>query len=167
MASPEDSAREDRRRRWRPLSFFLLITLGVGAAASTISEPALSSGWYAGLRRPAGAPPDWLLAPAWTALYGVMAVAAWRAWRRGGNRHGPMSAFAVQLGLTLIWNILFFGLHQMTFALAALAGLNAALLATLILFWRRDRIAGLLMALPLGWNIHAALMGWQLLRLNG
>lgn len=156
---------QDRRRRFRPLGLFLLLTLGVGALASAISEPALAN-WYAGLRQPAFAPAIWLLLPVWTALYVVMAAAAWRVWRTGGNRAAPMTAFGAQLALGLIWNLLFFALHHLAFALAAQTLLDAALLMTLILFWNRDRGAGALMALVLGWNGFATLLGHQLWRLN-
>ncbi|MEM7027460.1 MAG: TspO/MBR family protein, partial [Pseudomonadota bacterium] len=36
--------------------------------------------WYQQLIKPAWQPPDWLFAPAWTLIYGVIVLAAVEAW---------------------------------------------------------------------------------------
>ena len=80
-----DSAEDPKRAQRRPLLFFLLATLAVGALASVFTDPSIPT-WYAGLIHPAFAPPNWLFAPVWTTLYVVMAVAAWRVWRVTGTQ---------------------------------------------------------------------------------
>ena len=76
-----DSTEDPKRAARRPLLFFLLLTLAVGAIASLFTEPNIST-WYAGLARPSFAPPNWVFAPVWTTLYVLMALAAWRVWRQ-------------------------------------------------------------------------------------
>ena len=92
-----DSADDDpKRAARRPLLFFVLVTLAVGAAASVFTEPNIP-GWYAGLAHPTFAPPNWVFAPVWTTLYVLMAVAAWRVWRVGRHpqpRDGRLRASA-------------------------------------------------------------------------
>jgi tryptophan-rich sensory protein len=168
----------DRRARYRPLGLFLLVTLAVGGAGSLFTEPSIPT-WYAGLTHPAIAPPNWVFAPVWTTLYVLMAVAAWRVWlathpgpARPLARSAPkglqpeMTAFWAQLFLNFCWSGIFFGLHQIFFALAEIILLDAAILATLVLFWRRDRIAGLLMAPYLAWTCFATVLTYEFWRLN-
>jgi benzodiazapine receptor len=137
-----------RAERW-PLYYFLLASLAVGAAASLFTEPNL--GWYASLAHPSFAPPAWLLPPVWTALYVLMAVAAWRAWKVTGLKSTAMALYGLQLAFTLVWTALFFGPHQMGPALDALVLLVLLRLITNFLFWRKDRWAGLLFLPVLGW----------------
>ncbi len=172
--------RDDRRARYRPLGQFLLATLAVGAAASLFTGPSIPT-WYASLIRPAIAPPDWLFAPVWTALYVLMAVAAWRVWMvmhpipaspfsrsasKGEGIRPEMLAFWLQLFLNFCWSGIFFGLRQIGFALAESLLLNLAVLAMLVLFWRRDRIAGMIVAPYLGWTCFASLLIYEFWRLN-
>jgi tryptophan-rich sensory protein len=194
------SADEDpKRRARRPLLFFLLVTLAVGAAASLFTEPSIPT-WYAGLARPSFAPPNWVFAPVWTTLYVLMAVAAWRVWKRlrpaspargalaegRGSRPsepsvvaGPrasadrwglinieMGAYGAQLVFNFGWSAIFFAAHQIGLALADIGLLLLLVLATTALFWRRDRVAGLLFLPYLLWTGFAAALNQGFWALN-
>ncbi|MGH6829471.1 MAG: TspO/MBR family protein [Rhizomicrobium sp.] len=134
---------ESKRAARRPLLAFLLATLAVGAAASVFTEPSLA-GWYQGVNKPAFAPPAWLLPPLWTGLYALMALAAWRVWKIAGLKSTAMALYSLQLAFTFVWTALFFGPHRTALALSALVFLVVLGLATDIVFWRHDRLAGLL-----------------------
>ena len=152
-----DSADEPKKAQRRPLYFFLVATLGVGAVASLFTSPAIPT-WYASLSKPAFAPPNWVFAPVWTALYILMAFAAWRVWKKTGLHSLEMAAFVLQLALNLGWSVVFFGLHRIGAALIEITVLDVAILATLILFFRRDRLAGLLFAPYLAWTLFATVL---------
>jgi tryptophan-rich sensory protein len=166
----------DGPSKYRPLYFFLLLTLGVGALGSVAIKPNIAT-WYAGLAKPNFSPPNWLFAPAWTALYILMAVAAWRVWRLlpklsqdNGRRRSPitieMAAFGVQLACNCAWSFLFFSAHLIGAALIELSILLLLVLATLILFWRRDPWAGILLLPYLAWTGFALALNTALWRLN-
>jgi len=152
----------------RPLYLFLIAVLAVGALASVFTAPAIPAaipGWYASLNRPSFAPPGWALAPVSTALQIAMAFAAWRVWRKSGLKSPEMVLFALQLALNFVWSVLFFGLHQIGAALFEIAVLDVVILATLFLFYRRDRLAGLLFLPYLAWALFATFLTrtfWQL-----
>ncbi|HYS45740.1 MAG TPA: TspO/MBR family protein [Rhizomicrobium sp.] len=160
-----DSGEDPKRAQRRPLYYFLLATLAVGAVASLFTTPQIPV-WYAQLNRPAIAPPNWVFAPVWTALYILMAVAAWRVWKKSGLRSPEMVVFAFQLALNLVWSLVFFGLHRIGAALFEIAALDLAVLATLILFVRRDRLAGLLFLPYLAWSLFATVLNHAFWRLN-
>ena len=75
-------------RDWLVLAVFVLVCLGAGAVGSLFTTPALD-GWYATLRKPPWNPPNWVFAPVWSALYLMMAVAAWLVWGPAGFGGGP------------------------------------------------------------------------------
>ena len=160
---PDD---DPKRRERRPLLFFVAGTLMVGALGSVITTPSIPT-WYAALAHPAIAPPNWLFAPVWTTLYVLMGFAAWRAWKMCGLNSTAMTLYAIQLALNLGWSAIFFGLHQIGAALVEIVVLWLAILATTILFWRADRIAGALLVPYLAWTGFATVLTEAFWKLNG
>jgi len=124
--------------------------------------------WYASLNKPSWNPPSWLFGPVWSALYTMMAVAAWLVWRRGGfaAQRTPLALFVVQLALNAAWSPLFFGLQWAGVAFAEMMLLWLAIVATLISFRRANPVAGWLLAPYLAWVSFAAVLNFTLWRLN-
>jgi translocator protein len=156
---------DPKRARQRPMLAFVLVTLFVGAGGSVFSEPALPT-WYAAQVHPAITPPNWVFAPVWTTLYVVMAMAACRVWRVTGTRSLEMFAYALQLILNFGWSWIFFSLHRTLLALAEIIILDLAILITTILFFRRDRLAGLMFLPYLGWTLFASALTHAIWLLN-
>lgn len=154
-------------RSWGMLALFLAICLGVGAAGGAVTRPSLGD-WYAGLVKPSFNPPNWAFPVVWTALFVMMAVAAWRVWCLRGIRGAPLAfgLFFTQLGFNFGWSVLFFALRMPPAALAWIAVLWLAILATGIALWRNDRTAGLLFAPYLAWVSYAAVLNAAIVRLN-
>ncbi|HTT99245.1 MAG TPA: TspO/MBR family protein [Rhizomicrobium sp.] len=149
----------------RILYAFLIGTLVVGSTASVFTEPNIA-GWYAALAKPSFNPPNFVFAPVWTALYVMMAVAAWRAWRVAGVMSVALMLYFLQLTFNFAWSLIFFAQHLIEIALIDIAVLWIAILATMIAFFRADRIAGWLMLPYLVWVSFAAALNWEILRLN-
>jgi len=124
--------------------------------------------WYASLKKPTWNPPGWVFGPVWTALYTMMALAAWLVWKRGGfaAQRRPLALFLVQLGLNAAWTPLFFGLHRPGLAFAEIVLLWLAIAATLATFWRVSRAAAWLLAPYLAWVSFAAALNLALWQLN-
>ena len=64
-------------RRWLVLLFWLAVVAAVAFVGSSVTLPKIPT-WYAGLAKPSFTPPNAVFGPAWTILYVMMAVAAWR-----------------------------------------------------------------------------------------
>jgi translocator protein len=113
-------------------------------------------------------PPGWIFAPVWTALYTMMAVAAWLVWRQGGwdKQCKPLLIFLVQLALNALWTPLFFGLHRPGVAFAEIVLLWLAIAATLAAFCRVSLIGAGLLVPYLAWVSFAVVLNFTLWRLN-
>lgn len=123
------------------------------------------SEWYQGLAKPTWTPPGWVFGPAWTVLYLLMAVAAWRVWRCGGWTT-PLRWWLVQLALNAAWTPVFFGLKQPGWAFAEIVLLWLAILTTLRQFLAVERTAGWLLVPYLLWVSFAAALNYTIWRLN-
>jgi translocator protein len=147
--------------RWLALVLVVAVIGGM-ATSSSVTD------WYPQLVQPGFAPPNAVFGPVWTALYVMMAFAAWRIWRVDGFRGAPwaLGLFLVQLALNLLWSILFFGFQQIGLALVEIVVLWLAILATTVLFWRLDRIAGALLLPYLAWVGFAAFLNHAFWVLN-
>ncbi len=124
--------------------------------------------WYAQLSKPAWNPPNWIFGPVWTALYLMMAVAAWRIWRLGGfgGQRRPLILFFIQLALNAAWSPLFFGLKEPGLAFAEILVLWLAIVLTIAAFRRADRLAAGLLVPYLAWVSFASVLNFTLWRMN-
>jgi len=127
---------------------------GLGAAV-TGSQIA---GWYAGLNKPPGTPPNWLFGPVWISLYAMVGVAFAIIWHRaeaGPAKRAVMLWFAVQLVLNLAWTPMFFGWHKLLLALVVIVALWVAIVVTIARFRKLQPVAGLLLIPYLLWVSYA------------
>ncbi|MEX1114449.1 MAG: TspO/MBR family protein [Akkermansiaceae bacterium] len=140
---------------------FILITF----CAPLAGMFSLPGAWYAALTKPSWNPPAWIFGPAWTLLYTLMAVAAWLVWKRDGWRR-PLMLYFVQLTLNAAWTPLFFGAHQLGWALVEISVLWIAILLTMLTFHRVNKAAAWLFAPYLAWVTFATFLNFTLWRLN-
>lgn len=166
------TARADKRRtrHLHPagvvagLVAWLALAFGTGWIAAQF-EPGV---WYAQLEKPPYTPADWVFPPVWGALYLLMGIAAWLVWYRKGFSHAAFALilFIVQLELNAAWSWLFFGLKLPGVAFAQILILLAAVAATVIAFWRHHRLASALLMPYLVWTGFAAVLNFEIWRLN-
>jgi benzodiazapine receptor len=151
-------------RRWLALAGWLLLCF----AAASLGAVFMPGDWYAALKKPAWNPPGWMFGPVWSALYMMMAVAAWLVWQRGGfaAQRRPLGFFLAQLALNALWTPLFFGLHQPGVAFAEIVLLWLAIAWTIVAFWPVHRVAAGLLVPYLAWVSFAAVLNGTLWRLN-
>lgn len=124
--------------------------------------------FYGMLDKPSWAPPGWLFGPAWTLLYVIMGIAAWRVWRDAGfsGARVELSLYAVQLVLNAAWSWFFFVRRTGVGATVEVVCLWLSILLTLIAFWRRDTVAGILFIPYLTWVTFATALTVSVWRRN-
>lgn len=148
-----------------------LVLLGFLAAVVAVASTGAifrPDAWYRSLRKPRWCPPDWLFGPAWTLLYAMIAVSGWLVWHEAGfaGAAGALGIYAVQLILNAAWSAIFFGLRRMDLALAELALLWLAILATIVAFASHHALAAWLLVPYLAWVSFAGALNAALLRAN-
>ena len=147
----------------------VLVTSVIGS----LSTGPIIEGWYAGLTKPSFNPPNWAFPLAWTILYGLIAVSAWRLLgampRTGPTREGwrlAVIAFAVQLALNAAWTPTFFAAHAIGTGVVVSAAMFVMILWTIRLSWRFDRLAAGLLVPYAAWVGFATILNFALWRLN-
>jgi benzodiazapine receptor len=162
-----NGVRKEGTRKWWVLALWLALTFAVSLAGSAVTLPKIPV-WYAALAKPSFTPPDWLFGPVWTILYILMAVAVWRV---GGAvsssaRHLATLLFCVQLAFNAIWSPVFFGLEAPLAGLYVIVALDIFVGATLIAFWRLDRLAGIMFVPYLAWVCYATALNAAIVMRN-
>lgn len=149
------------------LALFVGICLGVGGLGGAVTATSVTE-WYPTLNKPSFNPPNWVFGPVWTALYVMMAVAAWRVWRAAerDTARGPLAVFALQLAVNLGWSVAFFGLRNLGLAVVVIIVLDLLVLATALMFRRVDRFAEWLLIPYLAWIAFATVLNVTIWRLN-
>lgn len=148
------------------LAGWLILTFAAAAVGAVASAQAGT--FYLNLVRPEWAPPGWLFAPVWTALYLMMAIAAWLVWRDHGFHRagGALILFVAQLTVNSLWTWLFFVWHQGALAFAEILLLWALIAATVIAFWRLHVLAATLLLPYLAWVSFASALTYATWQLN-
>ncbi len=125
--------------------------------------------WYQGLVKPGFNPPDWVFAPVWTALYALMACAAWRLLgvpRGTPGRAAALGLFHLQLSLNAGWPFLFFALKSPLLALVEIVPQFLAIAACIRQGRRVDPVAAACLVPLAAWVAFAAVLTFAVWRLN-
>ena len=155
----------------RDLGFGVHAIIAV-ATASVIGQlatyPNLAP-WYAGLIKPSFNPPNWVFAPVWTTLYVLMAFAVWRILRRpeaSAERRWALILFFAQLALNAAWSWMFFAAHNPLLGLINIVPQILVILATIVAFYRVDKIAAWCLVPLAAWVCFATVLNFAIWKLN-
>lgn len=148
------------------LAAWLVVTFAAAAIGGFASASA--GNFYQELVRPSWAPPGWLFAPTWTALYVLMGIAVWLVWRARPWRDSlsALVLFLMQLALNALWTWLFFVWRMGAAAFIEIVILWVLIACTIVAFWRVRPIAGYLLIPYLLWVNFAAALTWAVWRSN-
>jgi tryptophan-rich sensory protein len=163
-------AQPGERHKFRLLSLIvsLLITQGIAATASLFTLSQIP-GWYKTLNKPSFNPPNWLFGPVWTVLYIMIAIAAYLVWqRRVGNPlfNKARVSYFVQLLLNFTWSAVFFGMHQILWALVVITLLWISIVVNIYYFGKFSKVAAWLLVPYLLWVSFASVLNLYIYLLN-
>jgi tryptophan-rich sensory protein len=127
------------------------------------------SRWYQHLEKPRWQPPGAAFGPAWTTLYGLMAVASARTLDRidePEERRAFATAFGANLVLNAGWNWLFFRARRPRWALAEILLMEASTLDLTRRAAKVDGPAAKMLVPYAGWVAFATLLNASIARHN-
>ncbi len=154
-------------------AFITLLLIAVLTIATAALGAVVSGGsddpWYAALAKPALNPPDMAFAVVWPILFGLMVLGAVLVRIKAGSFAAASSALGLyftQLAVNLSWSWLFFGFHQVLFAMIALVVLWLLILAMMRSFGKHSWAAAILQIPYLLWVTFAGYLNGSILFLN-
>lgn len=144
-----------------------ILGTSVAAVSGAVTAQAAQA-FYGELNKPKWAPPPWLFGPAWTVLYVLMAVAAWRVWSAFGfaGARNELILYFVQLAFNAGWSWFFFVRRSGAQATIEVSFLLSSVIATMVAFGLRDQLAGLLFVPYVAWVSFATALTVSVWRRN-
>ena len=146
----------------------ILIPLVSGAVIGILTMSGVTD-WYSTLNKPWFTPPDYVFGPVWTVLYILMGISLYLVLSQGWENKIVKTGiilFAAQLGVNLMWSLIFFGLHSPLAALACIVVLLALIIATIMTFYRVSKPAAVLLVPYLAWVCIATALNAGVVFLN-
>jgi benzodiazapine receptor len=156
------------RQRLLELAVISVAVFAAGYIGSMATIPNIPV-WYEALNKPFFNPPNWVFGPVWTVLYLLMIASCWRVLdkARGTPRAKTIiSIFALQLFFNALWPIVFFGLHETGLAILVVIALDLSVYATIAIFLKVDRLAGLALIPYAAWVSFASAINIAVYWLN-
>ena len=149
------------------LSFilFFVITFSAsfigGLVSINLKEP-----WYSQLIKSNYNPPDWIFAPVWTTLYVMMTLAIWFFWHTKNRDMNTVYIYFIHIVFNTTWSVVFFGFHQILFAVIVLLILIFLIIILILKFKRVNKVSSYLMIPYLLWSCYALFLNFNLYLLN-
>lgn len=141
-------------QKYKPIVVQVAIALLAGGLASLLGGETASL--YEGLVSPPLAPPGWVFPVVWTVLYILMGIAVGIVSKSGDvDRGKAMTLYYIQLGINVLWPLIFFRLEWISVAAVWLLLLTVTLFATWWRFRAINNVAGWLLVPYLLWCLFA------------
>lgn len=156
-------------RKWQRAAVAIVPVIAASLVGQWATYPNLVP-WYATLAKPSFNPPNWIFAPVWTVLYALMALAVWRllkADRAWVEKRTALALFFFQLLLNALWPVLFFGFHSPLGGLLNIVPQWTLIVLAILRLRHIDSIAALCLCPLALWVAFAAVLNFEIWRLNG
>ena len=152
---------------WK-LAICIIICQATGIISGLLTNTQNNT-WYDTIVKPSWNPPGYLFRPVWTILYLLMGISLWMIWKSSAPEVQKIEAcllFAIQLFLNFWWAILFFKLHSPILAFAEILVMIILILLTIYRFSEINKTAAWLLFPYILWVCFAAILNYNLWKLN-
>ena len=155
------------QKPWKVYAFWIVLTEAVGGLGGFLIRDGVRRYAETALKPP-GTPPELVFPIVWTILYALMGVSAARIDLSDGRDRLSKSLFLylIQLGFNFLWSIFFFRMQAYGFSFVWLLLLWGLILAMILAFVKKDRLAGWLQIPYLIWVSYAGYLNLGVWLLN-
>lgn len=138
-----------------------LITLPAGFVSRAALDP-----WYFNLIKPAFNPPNWIFGPVWTALYAMMSVAVWLAYKKSKYSNKILIVYFIHLLINASWSYVFFYYKQIFLASFVISIIIFFILYLMIIYSKYSKPSVVLMLPYFAWSTFALYLNSTIYILN-
>jgi tryptophan-rich sensory protein len=131
--------------------FYLFFPLILGSLVGFIISGSID---YNELLKPPLAPPSWLFPVMWSIIYLLMGISYYLL-KNENNNECLSKIYYIQLGVNLLWSIIFFVLKARLFACIWIILLDILVILMIYWFYNTKKISGILNFLYMGWILFA------------
>lgn len=145
----------------------IALPLSLGWVASEVTRNNIPE-WYALLNKPSFNPPNWIFGPVWTVLYILLGISLFLLIQKIKEPLGSLALclFVIQLCLNFSWSFVFFGFHEIAWALVVIVCMWIFILLMIIVLHKINRTAAYLQIPYLLWVSFATILNFAIWRLQ-
>ena len=152
-------------KKYKPYLISIAIPLAVGGLSAFFSMKGMP--YFETVRKPWFQPPNILFPIVWTILYILMGISSARVWESNDpKKTSALKTYSLQLIVNFFWSIIFFGIHQYSFAFFWLLLLIGLVIKMIRDFAQIDIKAARLQIPYLFWCCFAAILNFSIWQLN-
>jgi len=144
----------------------VLIPLLVGLVGCLLALGSVD--WCSTIHKPPFNPPNWIFVSIWTILYIFVGLSFYYVWDKKDLKEfkSPVLIYLIQLGLSLLWFILFFGLKNPDLAFVEMFFLLISIAIFSLKFYRINKKLGCLLIPYILWISFVAILNFSIVILN-
>jgi tryptophan-rich sensory protein len=152
-------------------SLLLIACIGgvifLGVLPSYFTMDAIQN-WHAYLNKPSFNPPNYLFGPVWTLLYTLMGITLYRIIQSTDKtwKQKALLLFGIQFMFNFLWSFIFFGLHQMAWALVDIVFLLIFIVLMVFHLYKQDKVAAYLNLPYVLWVSFATVLNLTFILIN-
>lgn len=143
--------------------FYLFLPLILGSLVGFIISNNID---YNSLVKPDGAPPSWLFPIMWTIIYLLMGISYYILKKDDESNILIDIVYYIQLGINLLWAIIFFTFKLRLLASIWIVLLDIAVVMMIYLFLKKNKLSAYLNIPYLLWILFATYLTIQIFLLN-
>ncbi len=146
---------------YKVLVISLFVVFFVALIGSLFNANNTSSQWYESVR-PSITPPGWVFPIVWNVIFFLIALSLYFVWINSNPKQKEQVVFVYLLNfvLNILWTILYFSLRRPDYALVEIFFLLGSIIAMIIVAWRIDKKASVLLWPYLVWVSFASVLNW-------